>query len=168
MPYVFAGLLIAIGIFVFSRIAFSISVLAYYVAWKGCLLFGYSQENLIFGLTGSNIIFTAIGIGCFYLVPSISSYILAIVLVPLTLLVCNTFTAILSPWALPAMTMPFAFITVVTLHALRMRWIPYYFKFVDVQYYSPEKTVHSMPSAWTWMGLTLSDLGFPMRQLNIE
>jgi len=142
MPYVFAGLLISIGIFVFSRIAFSISLICYFVAWKGSLLFGYSQENLIFGLTGSNIIFTSIGIGCFYLVPTLASYLLAIILVPVTLLVCNTFAAILQPWALPAMTMPFAFVTVATLHALRLRWIPYFLRFVDVQYYSPEKVVY--------------------------
>jgi len=142
MPYIFAGILIAIGIFVFSRIAFSISIISYLIAWKGALLFGYNQENLIYGLTGSNIIFCAIGIGCFYLVPSVASYLLAIVLVPITLLVCNTFAAILEPWSLPAMTMPFAFVTVVTLHALRMRWASYYLKFVEIQYYSPEKVVY--------------------------
>jgi urea transporter/murein DD-endopeptidase MepM/ murein hydrolase activator NlpD len=142
VPYVFAGLIICTGILAFSRIAFSLSIVAFYVAWKGCILFGYDQENLIVGLTGSNIIFTAIGIGCFYLVPNVATYILALVLVPLTLLLCNTFAAILQPWALPAMTMPFAFITVLTLHALRMRLIPYFFKFVDIQYYSPEKVVY--------------------------
>lgn len=142
VPHVFAGILISLGILIFSRIAFTLSVIAFYIAWKGCILFGYSQENLIVGLTGSNIIFTAIGIGCFYLVPNIATYALALILVPITLMLCNTFAAILAPWGLPAMTMPFAFITVLTLHALRMRLVPYFIKFVDIQYYSPEKVVY--------------------------
>jgi len=142
MPYNLTGILITIGLFAFSRIALSLSLIAYLVAWKGATLFGYNQTNFIFEFTGSNIIFSAIGIGCFYLVPSFASYLLAIILVPITLLMCSAFNALLLPWNLPAMTMPFAFVTVGTLHALRLRWFPYFVRFVDVQYYSPEKVVY--------------------------
>lgn len=59
-------MLIAFGLLYSSRIAFSLSVIGFYLAYLFYSIFGADVNDLNYNLLGSNFIFIAIAIGCFF------------------------------------------------------------------------------------------------------
>jgi len=64
---VLAGILISMGLLYFSRIAFSLSVIGFYLAYFFYSIFGADVNDLNYNLMGANFIFLAIAMGCFLL-----------------------------------------------------------------------------------------------------
>lgn len=139
---VLGGMLIAFGLLYFSRIAFSLSVIGFYLAYLFYSVFGADVNDLNYNLLGSNFIFIAIAIGCFFLIPNTYSYISVIILVPVLLLVLLSLGKVLSVFQLKAYSLSFSVVCTAFLYSLNQRWLHQYLHLVTIQYFSAEKTIY--------------------------
>jgi urea transporter/murein DD-endopeptidase MepM/ murein hydrolase activator NlpD len=137
-----SGILISIGLWFFSRIAFSLSLIGFFLAYFFYRFLGADVSDLNQHLMGSNFIFLAIGIGCFYLIPNIFSYLSAILLTPILVLMMVFFGQVMSVFGLQAYTLAFSVAAVTFLYFLRLRWNHKGLHLVEIQYYHAEKTVY--------------------------
>jgi len=139
---VLAGILIAIGILYFSRIAFTLSVLGFYSAYLFYSLFGADVNDLTVHLVGSNFIFMSIGIGCFYIIPNVYSYLSVFLLTPILMLLMIFLNKVMFVFQLRSFTLSFSICVVLFLLFLQHRWFHKYLHLVSLQYYSAEKTIY--------------------------
>jgi murein DD-endopeptidase MepM/ murein hydrolase activator NlpD/urea transporter len=141
--HMLTGVLIAIGLFVYSRIAFSISFISYLVA--AYTLAYFQNEPLFFNVatTGFNYIFVAVSLCGYFLIPSLSSYMLAIGLAPVVFLFQLSLQKILEPLQVPAYSLAFSFVVVMVLAVLQNRSVFKYFLQVQYQLFSPEKNLYA-------------------------
>lgn len=139
---VLGGMLIAFGLLYFSRIAFSLSVIGFYLAYLFYSVFGADVNDLNYNLLGSNFIFIAIAIGCFFLIPNTYSYITVVILVPILLLVLLSLGKVLSVFQLKAYSLSFSIVCTAFLFSLNQRWFHKYLHLATIQYFSAEKTIY--------------------------
>ncbi len=139
---VLSGVIIAIGLLQFSRIAFSLSVLGFTCAYFFYSIFGADVSDLNHNLLGANFIFMAIAIGCFFVIPNIHSYLTVIILTPVLLLTSLAIAKILSIFQIHAYSFSFSLITILFLFALNERLFTKYLHIVTIQYFSAEKTIY--------------------------
>jgi len=139
---ILGGVLIAFGLLYFSRIAFSLSVIGFYLAFQFYTIFGADVNDLNYNLLGSNFIFIAIAIGCFFLIPNTYSYISVIVLVPILLLVLLSLGKVLSVFQLKTYSLSFSLVCTAFLFSLNQRWFHKYLQLATIQYFSAEKTIY--------------------------
>ena len=141
---VFSGVLLAIGLLIYSRIAFTLSLIGFFSAWVFYSLIGAEISEVGYSYVGFNFILTAIAIGGFFIIPNIYSYIWAVILVPLVAIIAISISSVLSVFQLPVYALPFNIIVLVFLYALKFRtgeesglytWF--------VQRNSPEKNLYS-------------------------
>ncbi len=147
IPSVLGGLLIAIGLLYFSRIAFSLAALGFSFAFFVYQVFGADIFQLSQNMVGSNYIFFAIAIGGFYLIPNKYSYGMSLVLVPVLMLLQIAFDKLFIGFQLKTFTLAFSILTTIFLYALHQRWLPRFLHLVTIQYYSAEKTVYKYLNA---------------------
>lgn len=136
-----AGLLIAIGLLIHSRIAFSVAVTGFITACLFNHFTGVFPEGLSYYHLGSNLIIAAIAIGSFFLVPSVRSYLWAVAVVPLVVLFILAFTRILGVYDLPVLSLPFCMATILLVYFFKSRTLA---KAVltPLQFYSPEVNLY--------------------------
>lgn len=135
------GLLIAIGLLIHSRIAFSVAVIGFITACLFNHLTGVFPEGLSYYHLGSNLIIASIAVGSFFLVPSFRSYLWAVAVVPLVAIFILAFTRIFGVYDLPVLSLPFCGATLLLL---------YFFKshtslktmLTPLQFYSPEANLY--------------------------
>ncbi len=139
---VLGGVLIALGLLYFSRIAFSLSIIGFGFAYYFYYLFGADVNDLNYFLLGSNFIFFAIAIGCFFLIPNTYSYIAVILLTPILMLMLMSLGKMLAVFNLKAYTLSFSVLTTAFLFSLNQRWFQKYFHLTAIQYFSAEKTIY--------------------------
>lgn len=118
---VLSGVLISLGLLVFSRIAFSLSLLGFYTAFFFYQLIGAELSTLNYSYIGFNYILTAIAIGGFFVVPGRLSYFWVVVLIPLVALLSTALAGIFSNLRLPVYSLPFNVMVLMFLYALRLR-----------------------------------------------
>ncbi len=139
----FAGILVAAGLLISSRISFLLSMLGYASAWLFYLLIGASMNELNHSFIGFNHILTAIAIGGFFMVASRWSFFWVILITPVISIITGAFTLLLEPMQLPVYSLPFNLMVLLFLYAMkfrdRMLLKP---EAVIVQYYSPEKNLY--------------------------
>ncbi len=139
---VLGGMLIALGLIYFSRIAFSLSLIGFSSAYFFYSLFGADVNDLNYYLLGSNFIFLAIAVGCFFIIPNTYSYLTVIILTPVLMLVLLSFGKILSVFQLKAYSFSFSVVCCAFLFSLNQRWFQKYLQVVTIQYFSAEKTIY--------------------------
>ncbi len=144
---VFGGMLIAIALFLASRIAFSLALLGYIAAYGAYEAFGAGVAGLTENLVGSNFIFFGIAIGCFYLIPNVYSYLTVVVLTPFLMLLLVGLNQAFEVFHLNGFTLSFTLLTMLVLYALHHRWIPRFLYLVQVQYYAAETTIYKYLSS---------------------
>ncbi len=118
---ILTGIITAIGLIYFSRIAFSLSVLGFYIAYLFYQLVGGDFYALSYTFIGFNYILTAIAIGGYFLVPSKTSYLWVILLLPITVLLTFGLSAMLSIWSLSIYSLPFNIIVLLFIYSLKLR-----------------------------------------------
>ncbi len=139
-----AGILIAAGLFFFSRIAFTLSLLGFYSAWLFYQLLGIDMSIFIYNYAGFNYILTAIAIGGYFFVPSISSYVWTIVLTPLVALINVSLYNLFSVFQLPVYSIPFNIVVLMFIYAIKMRIYPSgSLSEVYIQRHSPEENLYT-------------------------
>ena len=118
---ILAGIIIAIGLLIYSRIAFTLSILGFSVAYAFYFYYGISPETLSYTYIGFNFILTAIALGAFYLVPSRTSYLWIIILLPISVIITLASSKILTIWGLPIYSLPFNLVVLLFLYVLKLR-----------------------------------------------
>lgn len=144
---VLGGMLIAIGLFLFSRISFTLAFLGFFGAFWVYEFFGADISLLSQNLVGSNYLFFAIAIGCFYLIPNTYSYAISLLLIPILMLLQLACDQLFHDLNLKTFTLSFSLLTTVFLYALHQRWLHQFLHLVTIQYYSAEKTVYKYLNA---------------------
>lgn len=139
---IIAGILIAIGLLFYSRIAFILSIIGY---TTGFLIFKYIYGDIsrfAYGYIGFNYILAAISIGGFYLIPSFKSYILAIIACVLIAMLHVALGKVFTVIHLPLFSLPGTMIILLTLLTLKNRTSPQTLPLVPIQKFQPEQNLY--------------------------
>ncbi|MFN8255638.1 MAG: urea transporter [Bacteroidales bacterium] len=138
-----AGLLIALGLFFYSRISFVLSIIGFTVAYYFYRIMGADIALYGYSYIGFNYILTAIAIGGHFLVPSKQSFIWVLLLLPIVALVGLGLSKVLIVYQLSIYSLPFNLVVLLFLFSLKLRLKPN-LKLSEVllQQYSPEKNLY--------------------------
>lgn len=140
---IIAGIIIALGLLIASRIFFLLSIIGFLSAYLFAIFAGSEASSITYYNIGANFIMVAIAIGGFFVIPSRASYLWTLVLVPLTSLVLLFFTKLLTYIQLPVFSMPYSIITILFIHFLQQRGSASKLHLTPIQQYSPEKNLYS-------------------------
>ncbi|MDB5012802.1 MAG: hypothetical protein JWQ25_1004 [Daejeonella sp.] len=139
---VLGGMIMSIGLFLHSRITFTLVVLGFTIACVFNSLTGTYLNEISYYHLGSNLMMVSTAIGGFFLIPSIRSYAWAIIAVPLTILLINALTNLLGIPNLPIFSMPFCIATLSFLYFFMLRVNPGKLALTPLQHYSPEVNLY--------------------------
>ena len=142
--HLFAGILIAIGLIIYSRIAFVLSLVGFFSAYFYYKIVGADLTELSYGFIGFNFILTSIAVGGFFIIPSRWSFLWVILLTPVISIVLTSTQSIFSLYQLSVYSLPFNIVVLLFLYSLKFR--DRYFtkpELVAYQQYSPEKNLYS-------------------------
>jgi urea transporter len=141
---VIAGILIAIGLFYYSRIAFSLSLVGFYSAYFFYQILNINITEASYAYIGFNYILSAIAIGGYFLVPSWRSYIWVLILMPVTVVISYGFSNLFAFYHLHIYSLPFNIIVILFLFAIKTRLQKKEgLSEVTVQQNSPENNLYS-------------------------
>ncbi len=141
---ILAGILIATGLLFFSRIAFSLSIIGFSIAYVFYQGINANITLIDYRYIGFNYILTSIAIGGFFIIPSVRSYLSVGILVPLVAILSISLANILLHFNLALYSLPFNVIVILFLYVLKFR-MQYSEKLSEVyyQYNSPEKNLYT-------------------------
>ncbi|MEI6434783.1 MAG: urea transporter, partial [Bacteroidota bacterium] len=105
--HLFAGILIAIGLIIHSRIAFMLSLVGFFSAYIFYQFIGADMHELSYSYIGFNFILTSIAIGGFFIIPSRWSFLWVILLTPLISILLTSTQAFFSIFQLSVYSLPF-------------------------------------------------------------
>ena len=143
---VFAGIVIAIALLFYSRIAFLLSLVGYSVAYMAYSFFGIDMTQLGYSNIGFNFILGAVAIGGYFYIPSKQSFFWAFAITPIIALVAAGLSGLLSPFNLLLLSLPFNLIVLTFIYSFRFRTVPGQFKEVLIQEGTPERNLYSFQS----------------------
>ncbi len=138
-----AGFLIAIALLIGSRILFSLSIVGFLTAYLFAQFTGSEAASITYYNIGANYMMVAFAIGGFFLIPSKSSYLWTVFLIPLTSLVLLFFYKLLGFIQLPIFSLPFSFVVILFVYFLQLRSKANNLNLTPVQHYSPEVNLYS-------------------------
>ena len=142
--HLFAVILVAIGLLIYSLIAFILSLLVFFSAWAYYNFIGANIHELSYSYIGFNFILTSIAIGGFFIIPSRWSFLWVILLTPLISIILTSTQLIFSMFQLSVYSLPFNMVVLLFLYSLKFRE-----RFLDkpelviYQQYSPEINLYS-------------------------
>lgn len=142
--HLFAGIIIAIGLVIYSRIAFLLSLVGFFSAYIFYQFVGGNIYELSYSYIGFNFILTAIAIGGFFIIPSKYSFLWVMLLTPLISLTITSSMAVLNLFQLSIYSLPFNIIVIMFLYILKFRERSIDKPEIVVhQQFSPEKNLYS-------------------------
>ena len=142
--HLFAGILVAAGLLIYSRIAFMLSLVGFFSAYAYYSFIGANIQELSYSYIGFNFILTAIGIGGFFIIPSRWSFLWVILLTPLISIILTSTQFIFSMFQLSVYSLPFNMVVLLFLYSLKFR--ERFFdkpELVSYQQFSPEKNLYA-------------------------
>jgi murein DD-endopeptidase MepM/ murein hydrolase activator NlpD len=116
-----AGLIISLGLLIYSRITFVLSILGYSVSYLFYLLVGIEFASLNYTFIGFNYILTAVALGGYYLIPGRISYMWIIVLLPTVVLITISTQQLFNHLHMSPYSLPFNVVVLMFLYALKLR-----------------------------------------------
>ncbi len=142
--HLLAGILIAIGLLIYSRIAFSLSLIGYFSAYFYYQFIGANFGELSYDYIGFNYILTAIAIGGFFLIPSGFSYLWVLLLTPIISIIITSTSTFFYNLQLSIYSLAFNIIVVLFVYVMKFRERNFTRpELVVVQNYSPEKNLYN-------------------------
>jgi len=138
-----AGLLIAVALLFCSRIAFSLSILGFASAYLFAQFSGSEAASITYYNIGANYMMVAIAVGGFFVIPSKSSYLWTVLLVPLTSLVLLFMSKLFGNFQLPVFSLPFSFVVILFVYFLKLRTKSKHLNLTPIQYFSPEINLYT-------------------------
>lgn len=146
--HLFPGILIALGLFYYSRIAFSLSLLGFYSAYLFYHFIGADLNELNYSFIGFNFILTSIAIGGFFIISSPLSYLWVILLTPVISILLSSSAEFLAYFQLSTYSFPFNIVVLIFLYMLRFREKPdKKLEAVLFQEFSPERNLYSQQNS---------------------
>ncbi|MBP6731545.1 MAG: urea transporter, partial [Chitinophagales bacterium] len=139
---ILSGFIIAIGLLIYSRIAFTLSVIGFASGYFFLQYINGTAEPLNYNFIGFNYILASISIGGFFLIPGKKSYLLALLIAPVIAVVHTSLGSLFSYFQLPIYSLPFNLIIIVLLLALKYRSTHNNLELVWYQQFSPEKNLY--------------------------
>lgn len=139
-----SGILIAAGLLIYSRIAFTLSLLGFFSAYLFYLVIGVPITETGYSYIGFNYILTAIALGGFFLIPSRKTYFWVVLIIPVVAILTISFSSLLGIFQLPAYALPFNIVVLMFLYALKFRSkTKGSMQVVIVQQNKPERNLYS-------------------------
>lgn len=143
---VLAGVLVALALLAYSRIAFSLSIMGFSVAYVAYLTFGLDLTTLGYSYIGFNFILSAIAIGGYFYIPSTVSYWWAVAVTPVIALATTGLVAIFKALGLPVLSLPFNLVVLMFIYSMRFRLSVKGLREVVIQEGKPEHNLYSYQS----------------------
>lgn len=141
---VFSGALIAVGLLIYSRIAFTLSLLGFYIAFLFYLIIGVKFSEIAYSYIGFNYILTSIAVGGFFVIPHRNSYLALFAIIPITAVLTISISGAFAIWQLPIYSLPFNITVLLSLYALKFRVNnKANLSTIFVQHNSPEKNLYA-------------------------
>ena len=140
---ILAGVLIALGILIHSRIIFSLIIVGFLTAYGFNQIVMAHPDGMNYYLMGGNFILVCVAIGGFFAVPSIHSYIWAVISIPITFLIVMGLGKITGQWNLPVYSMPFCITVLLLLFFFSLKAQKGKVVLTPQQLYSPEKNLYN-------------------------
>lgn len=136
-----SGILVAVGLLVFSRQAFFLAISGLASGSIIYFLLDGNPAELTFGLMGFNFVLTAIAVGGIWTVPGPDSYFLAVAGGAVCAVTAAAFAFLLKPLGLHMLAFPFVATTSFFIYALKHRGTASRFKTVIIPEDTPEKNL---------------------------
>ncbi len=140
---VLAGMIIALGVLIHSRIIFSLIIIGFLTAYTFNNIVMAHPEGMNYYLIGGNFILISVAIGGFFIIPSLHSYIWAVVSVPITFIIVMALGRITGQWGLPVFSMPFCIVLLSFLYFFSLKIQKGRVVATPLQLYSPEKNLYN-------------------------
>ena len=140
---ILAGLIIAIGILIHSRIIFSLIILGFLSAYGFNTIVMAHPEGMNYYLLGGNFILVSVAIGGFFVIPSFHSYLWAIISVPVTFIIAMALGTVTGQWNLPVFSMPFCITVLALLYFFTVKSQKGRVVLTPLQLFSPEKNLYN-------------------------
>lgn len=115
---IFGGLLLAVALLCFSRIAFLYSFMGFSFGYLLYATVGWESYGVPFSYYGFNFILTSIAVGCYYVLPSKKSIAWTLALVPIQFFVVLASMRFFSFFFLPAFSFPFCAVSALFVYVL--------------------------------------------------
>lgn len=142
--HLLAGVMIAIGILIYSRIAFLLSLTGFFAAYFYYLFIGANLGELSYGYIGFNYILTSIAIGGFFVIPSRHSFLWVVLLIPIISFTITSTSTFFYNLQLSIYSLAFNIVVVLFVYVMKFREKninrP---ELIAVQQFSPEKNLYS-------------------------
>jgi len=116
-----AGIIISLGLLIYSRITFVLSILGYSISYLFYILVGIEFNSLIYTFIGFNYILTAVALGGYYLIPGRTSYAWIIILLPSVVLITISTQQLFQLFHISPYSLPFNMVVLMFLYALKLR-----------------------------------------------
>ncbi len=137
------GIIIALGLLIYSRIAFTLSVLGFLTGYYFVELFQGNMSELEYSYIGFNYILSSIALGGFFLIPSWRTYLLVMISAAMIALSISALGKVLFAFGLPMYSLPFSLVVILLLYVLLQRYSANGLDLVLQQLYSPEKNLYA-------------------------
>jgi urea transporter len=138
-----SGILLAIGLLIYSRIAFVLMLLGYSIAIAfNFAMGGFHQTDMTYYNMGTNFMLVAVALGGFYIIPSIRSFLWLLITVPIAYLLVVGIGSVLFKIGVPVFSLPFCIVVLLFLYMLQLRSTTSKLVLTPVQYYSPEQNLY--------------------------
>ena len=139
-----SGIILSIGLLLFSRISFSLSLIGFYTAYLFYDIIGANISELSYSYIGFNYILTSIAVGGFFIIPSKRSYFWVVILIPIVAMITISLSKVFAVFNLPIYSLPFNMVVLLFLYALKFRLKPSLaLSEVVIQHNSPEKNLYA-------------------------
>jgi urea transporter/murein DD-endopeptidase MepM/ murein hydrolase activator NlpD len=139
----FAGMAIAIGLLLFSRISFVFSLVGFATGYFFYRMVDGNFTELHYSYIGFNFILTSIALGSFYLVPGFYALVVVVLVIPITAIFISALGSVFSVLQLPIYSLPFNIVVLMMIVVLRQRWQVTGPQLVWDQQFSPEKNLYT-------------------------
>jgi urea transporter/murein DD-endopeptidase MepM/ murein hydrolase activator NlpD len=139
----FAGIAIAVGLLLFSRISFVFSLVGFATGYFFYRMVDGNFTELHYSYIGFNFILTSIALGSFYLVPSFYALVVVVLVIPITAIFISALGSVFSVLQLPIYSLPFNIAVLMMIVVLRQRWQTTGPQLVWDQQFSPEKNLYT-------------------------
>jgi murein DD-endopeptidase MepM/ murein hydrolase activator NlpD/urea transporter len=160
---ILSGILMAIGLLFYSRIAFSLSFISFASAYYFYQFIGFDIDTLSYSYIGFNFILSGIAIGGFFIVPSRSSYLWSVILIPVLVVLTASLTTFFALFQLAIYSLPFNIVVLTFLYVLKLRTYPGHPEETTLQLYSPEKNLYERSSnALRYKNFKEVEIGLPV------
>ncbi|MFY9150438.1 MAG: urea transporter [Prolixibacteraceae bacterium] len=116
-----AGIIISLGLLIYSRITFVLSILGYSVSYLFYILVGIEFNSLSYTFIGFNYILTAVALGGYYLIPGRISYAWIMILLPSVVLITISTQHLFQIIRISPYSLPFNVVVLMFLYALKLR-----------------------------------------------